>query len=107
MMTGSFEIAAGGVSGAEHAYWGGKQNDAWHAPNVIPIAKRQMATFQHAASIIRERSRVATTPQPVSAPATQVASVPERLKELASLRDAGIVTEEEFSKKKAELLERL
>jgi cytochrome c-type biogenesis protein CcmH/NrfG len=66
-----------------------------------------MATFQHAASIIRERSRVATTPQPVSAPATQVASVPERLKELASLRDAGIVTEEEFSKKKAELLERL
>jgi Short C-terminal domain len=34
-------------------------------------------------------------------------SIPEQISQLAALRDAGILTEEEFNAKKAELLSRL
>jgi hypothetical protein len=105
MMTGSFEIAAGGVSGAERSYWGGKQNDAWHAPNAIPIGKPQMASFQQAAAIIRERSRAIS--QPATSAPTNTPNIPDQIKQLAGLRDAGILSEEEFARKKAELLSRL
>lgn len=105
MVTGSFEIAAGGVSGAERSYWDSKGNDAWHAPNAIPIGKSQMANFQQAAALIRERARPAAEPSTVAP--SYVPNVLDHIKQLGALRDAGILTEEEFAKKKAELLERL
>ncbi len=48
--------------------------------------------------------------RPASEPGTSAAaaeSIPSKLKELAELRDAGIVSEHEFATKKAELLSRL
>jgi hypothetical protein len=51
-------------------------------------------------------AQAATTPPP-AAPAAQPAADPTaQLQQLASLRDAGILTEEEFAAKKAEILAR-
>jgi hypothetical protein len=105
MVTGVFEIAAGGVSGAERSYWQGRTDNAWHAPNALPIAKRQMDAFQQAAGVIRERARAAVQPTSTVPPAPP--NIPEQIKQLAGLRDTGILSEEEFSNKKAELLSRL
>lgn len=49
----------------------------------------------------------ASAPAPAVAPAAPKVDVAAQLQQLASLRDAGILTEEEFAAKKAELLERM
>ncbi|MEU6557112.1 SHOCT domain-containing protein [Streptomyces sp. NPDC046915] len=50
-----------------------------------------------------------TPPPPAqpSAPSSQAGSAVEQLQQLAQLRDAGILTEEEFATKKAEILARM
>jgi hypothetical protein len=61
------------------------------------------------ASIIQPNSRLPAAGH-ASPPAAQAdqesAEVPERLRKLAQLRDAGVLTDEEFAAKKAELLDR-
>nr|WP_246430038.1 SHOCT domain-containing protein [Schaalia hyovaginalis] len=47
------------------------------------------------------------TPVPASAPTPAIPDVAEQLSKLGHLRDAGILTEEEFATKKADLLSRL
>ena len=45
---------------------------------------------------------------PVAAPSSRAdATVPDQLRELAELRDHGIITPAEFETKKAQLLERM
>jgi hypothetical protein len=44
------------------------------------------------------------SPMPATPPAASGASVVERLKKLASLRDAGVLSEEEFAAQKARIL---
>jgi len=55
--------------------------------------------------------RIKELQQPVvvvaAAPATVSADIPSQIRKLAELRDAGILTEEEFLTKKAQLLERM
>ena len=43
-------------------------------------------------------------PPPAPAPAAPAQSVPEQLKDLAALRDQGVLTEEEFAAQKAKIL---
>ncbi|HUZ90051.1 MAG TPA: hypothetical protein VMU49_09535 [Candidatus Acidoferrales bacterium] len=89
IMTGTFEIATGGVQGTERSYWQGsnKASSAWRAPNVIPIAKRQQASFQQVAAFIRAQSR---PPAPESAQPT-TPDVPDQIRKLADLRDQGSI----------------
>jgi hypothetical protein len=42
-----------------------------------------------------------------AAPASPGANIPEQLKQLAELRDSGVITAQEFEAKKAQLLERM
>ncbi|MFG2574451.1 SHOCT domain-containing protein [Streptomyces sp. NPDC048481] len=46
-------------------------------------------------------------PVPAAAPSAQASSPVEQLRQLAELRDAGILSEEEFTAKKAEILARM
>lgn len=105
IMTGTFEISAGGVQGFERSYYGTGKDSAYHAPNVIAIGKGQQATFQRAANFIREKSRAAAQPVSVAAPAPP--DIPDQLRKLAELKQQGILTDAEFEIKKAELLARL
>lgn len=82
---------------------------AVEAPPVT--ADKQTVTdkaFDLVSGIIKDRlpAPKAAAAVPEAAPVAQV-DVTEQLHKLASLRDAGILTEEEFATKKAELLARL
>ncbi len=79
------------------------------------VQRRQQQRWaaKDAAAAAAAAPALATPPQPVPAPAAAPApaapAAPEselvtHLKQLAALRDAGILTEEEFSAKKAKLL---
>jgi hypothetical protein len=105
LMTGSFEISAGGVQGAERSYWKAESpNSAWKAPNTIPINRSEFPKFQLAANAIRERSAIALAMPTAQSPASDV---PDQLRRLADLRDQGVLTNEEFQAKKTELLARM
>ena len=78
----------GRVQHRQHERW--SQQDA-QAAQVAAAQAAQAATVQAAA------------PAPVAAPPAEDALVGQ-LRQLAELRDAGILTEEEFSAKKAKLL---
>ena len=64
--------------------------------------------FSLVSGIVKDRfpARTATTSLPVEPAQAAQPDVAEQLTKLASLRDAGILTEDEFSAKKAELLAR-
>jgi hypothetical protein len=51
-----------------------------------------------------QQQQYAAPPPPAPAPAAPAADPIEQLKELASLKDQGILTEEEFAAQKAKLL---
>ena len=53
------------------------------------------------------RSNLAAAAAPQAAPSAPSASIPEQIQQLATLRDAGTITPEEFEAKKAELLKRM
>lgn len=53
------------------------------------------------------RGQIAAHRSPAQAPARSTDSIADSIKKLAELRESGILTEEEFSTKKAELLKRL
>ncbi|TMC55648.1 MAG: hypothetical protein E6J20_00140 [Chloroflexi bacterium] len=101
MLTGIFEVTAGGMQNKRLSAYG---KDAREAPNAFPIQKKQTAKFQQVAALIREQAGAASAPV-MAAPATE--GIPDQIAKLASLRDAGILTADEFEAKKAELLARL
>ena len=110
MLSGSFEIAAGGVQGAEGSYYGSGKNGAFKHPNIVPIQKKQLPAFQAAAKEIRRRIAEAQMPIAATAPATPPTAEPGvliQIKMLAELHEAGILDDEEFSTKKQELLARV
>ncbi len=64
----------------------------------------QMA--QRAAEPIAETERPVAEPSQSAEPPTNL-DIPDQIRKLAELRDAGVLTEEEFERKKAELLDRM
>lgn len=62
--------------------------------------------FDLVAGLLRDRLPAAKTPSAETVLAPQV-DVTDQLHKLAALRDAGVLTEQEFASKKAELLARL
>lgn len=58
---------------------------------------------QYVVEVINQQRTLALTPRPPTAPL----SIPEQIKQLAALQDAGILTQEEFETKKADLLSRM
>ena len=81
-------------------------NSAWEAPNAIMVQKNVDLTAT--TSLLRQL--IAAHHQPVQQSAVQTPSAPspadpiEQVKRLGELRDSGLLTNEEFEKKKRELL---
>jgi hypothetical protein len=80
------------------------------SPNAIMFAAKPGSMVVHRVDALRERVAAAQrAPQPVSAEAPAADSTDEiadEIRELGRLREDGLLTEEEFQAKKAELLER-
>jgi uncharacterized membrane protein YdbT with pleckstrin-like domain len=101
---GDLEIESAGKDGQSHF------NDVWH-----PDAVQQELYLQMEANAKKRASWInpgVAAPAPAAAPAAAAPSrsdvnVPEQLRELAELRDRGIITPAEFETKKAQLLERM
>jgi hypothetical protein len=55
---------------------------------------------------LRHKRKAQANNQPTR-PSDSTNSIPKQIKELAELRDAGIITPEEFEEKKKELLRRM
>ena len=112
LVNGFVEVSAGGMQGYERSNWGKGQQSAYEAPNTVPISKAEQQKFQAAVQVIRQLVQEARKPavQQVVMPAPAQPtgpSIPEQIQQLASLHQAGILTDAEFDKKKADLLARM
>lgn len=104
MVNGYIQFSAGGGNESRSRF-GAQTMDAVKDENSVVFTKKQMAEFETLRTAIEQaiahRNRPAATAVPA---ATDHLS---QLKQLGELRDAGILTEEEFGAKKAEILSRL
>ena len=72
------------------------------------VAARVSALLEMVAAAHRRRPRVVPAPPEPTPPAVAAGSDPtQMIRKLGELRDAGLVTEEEFQAKKAQLLDRI
>lgn len=79
------------------------------APNCIPIAKKQVTKWEPQLERLRQLIAEAHAPVKVTTPAlvSSPPSAADRLKQLAELRDDGIISAEDFDAKKTQLLQEL
>ncbi|KZE67656.1 hypothetical protein AWM68_17945 [Fictibacillus phosphorivorans] len=76
--------------------------DAVNDENSIMFKKKQNGDFLKIKELIEEKREQISTPSIIQVSTTS--DVPDQIKKLADLRDSGILTEEEFSAKKKQLL---
>jgi hypothetical protein len=115
-MSGAVVIHVPGAASVSTSYWHDSKSDPHRAYNAVPImrpyAPAQAGAAQLRALIAEFSSGQRTSPPSVAA-GPAVEQVPqgsdplEAIRKLGELRDAGLVTPEEFESKKAELLSRL
>ena len=107
LMSGYFELNAGGMQNVRKRYWSSDpKSDPSKAPNCVSLNNKKLVEkFRHACSFIltkidESRHGEAVAPEPATV------SIPEQISQLASLRDQGILSSEEFEAKK-DLLNRM
>lgn len=76
-------------------------------PNGVVFAKNNAGLFQEFAGKVREMVGTANSSGPSDQPAAVAPSILDQIRQLGELHSAGILTDEEFSTKKGELLERM
>lgn len=100
--SGILIIHAGGEEPIKASYWASGKGSAQEAPNAITFAGRPGADVQTAVAQLRQLVADAHSPSQSSTP-NPVA----QLRALGELRDAGVITADEFEEKKQELLRRI
>jgi uncharacterized membrane protein YdbT with pleckstrin-like domain len=95
---GDLKIESAGTHGTS------RFEDVWHPDGVQQEIYRQMEAYA--------RKRASWTGAGAAAPAASVdaansTSIPDQIRELAELRDRGLISPQEFETKKAQLLERM
>jgi len=108
LMSGYFELNAGGMQNTRKNYWStDAKNDPSKAPNCVSLNNRSQAErFRRACSFILAKVDEARR-GPAVTRQSQAASIPEQIRQLAGLRDQGILTSDEFEEKKKDLLSRM
>ncbi|TPI63953.1 SHOCT domain-containing protein [Mesorhizobium sp. B3-1-7] len=104
LMSGYFEISAGGMQNTAKSYWDNSKGsgNAKAAPNSISLVDRKMAAkFRSASDFILSRAAQAR-----SSPSMAAGSVADEIQKLVALVDKGYLTREEFDQQKRTLLAR-
>jgi hypothetical protein len=81
--------------------------DARQAENVCNFSAGKKKLFQRAANLVREYAEQARSTARQVAATTHPGDIPTQIRKLAELKTLGILSEDEFEKKKAELLARM
>jgi Short C-terminal domain len=117
MMLGVFQVTSPSYPAVRTDFWtnadnmvNASSNSPTVAPNCIPIAKRDVKLWEP--ELDRLRRLIAEAHAPIANQVETGATPPaakaaERLKQLAELREMGILTDEEYGAKKAEMLKEL
>src|SRR3712207_6361491 len=103
MVNGFISFTVGGGNEARSRF-GSQTLDASRDENSVVITKKQMPNFEQLRTAVQHALAQRHRPAP-AAPATP--DVIGQIEQLGRLRDAGVLTSEEFEAKKAELLGRL
>ncbi|MDE2060059.1 MAG: SHOCT domain-containing protein [candidate division NC10 bacterium] len=98
LVSGEIEIVSSGmVEKSSGGFFAGASKDS-----VVQFEKKYFEEVQKLATRIRELAAQARRPK-----SSQPADIPGQIKKLAELRDAGILSEEEFAEQKRKLLSKL
>jgi Domain of unknown function (DUF4429)/Short C-terminal domain len=97
MVNGYIHFSMLGSSDRRSRGFGRQTADKGHDQNSVIFLRRQMPAFEELRAAVEAAIQRGSAQQPT-------ASVPEQIGQLAALRDQGILTEDEFSAKKASLL---
>ncbi|WP_353353551.1 DUF4429 domain-containing protein [Intrasporangium sp. DVR] len=103
VMNGFISFTVGGGNETRSRF-GSQTSDAVKDENSVIFVKKQMPEFETLRSQVEEAMAARHRP---SAPAPAAPDHLSQLKQLGELRDAGILSDEEFAAKKAEILGRL
>jgi hypothetical protein len=100
---GRLQVTAGGTTENRTGFFSGARS----AENVVSFRATQYHKFQVATNRVRKllEDRRTKLAKPVITQQTE--SIPDQIKKLSELKEAGILTAEEFETKKKELLKRL
>jgi hypothetical protein len=95
--------AEGAVQQGAHSY--GRKGDLMADPYAVAFAKSDSKKFEEARDNVEKL--VKSVKSAVNPPQDLSQDIPAQLEKLASLKESGILTEEEFATKKAELLAKM
>jgi hypothetical protein len=107
MLSGAVLLQAPGQSGTATSAWKQGDADPYKAPNAIPINRPWKPATD---GVARLRLLIDEVRQPASGAVSSQAQAPDpivQLKQLGGLRDSGVLTDDEFEAKKAEILGRI
>lgn len=109
VMSGVFALEGPGIGSQDLSRWSQGKNDPDKAPHALALNRAHFDQAKAGAALLRQL--IAAAQQPVPAPAAGAAAaqpdVPDQIRKLGELRDAGLLTAAEFESKKADLLARM
>ncbi len=101
-----FALEGPGISSRDLSYWGHGKGDPSKAPHALGLKREHFDQAKAGVALLRQL--IAESQQLAYAPAQPAPiDVPDQIRKLGALRDAGLVTPEEFEAKEADLLARL
>lgn len=102
MMSGAVVLQGPGLPGTNTSYWKSGEGDPYKAPNAIPLVRPY---DQAEAGVARLRALISAAHSKAQVTTTQTSSsLVDELQKLAELRDSGVLSEEEFTSAKRNLL---
>lgn len=106
LLTGYFEISAGGVQNQSKSFWQGGKSSPEKSPNCVSLNRQLFSVFGEAAKFIMNRVHTVHAGNPPES-SPSAADGPALIEKLAAMKERGLLTEAEFAEKKAQILARM
>jgi len=106
LFSGYFEISSGGMQNTSKSYWSGNsKSDPAKAPNCISLNTKKLANkFREACTFINIKTSEISNSEAINITQTDTAS---QLEKYSNLLNKGDISQEEYNKLKANLLENI